>query len=442
MKGINLRCRRGGVLSRSAVSGLSGWTVAVGVAAVVLGVAGRSAAAEVGGTDPFAGTAVHALVEGMPGGAAVSQRLREVAKWRAAAADPGASAGARVEAWSAARQGVEALLASPGLAGHPLRGVWRTDLAEMLLVGYLGGVQRSAGGFVEFGLPTAAQREAFAEAVPAAWGHLEQAGPELAALEDRLRRDGVLRDRLADLGLEAWIFDQYRDQKTVWYAAVAGYWMTLLPADHPAYRDAVGPGAGEAVRARLRAGAKARLGPILAGEVGSDGLRLRAESLAGRLAWRGGDAAAARGHFQRAVMEPGAATARWNSDQLAAWLGRATLMEPAARRAAVLRELRKRSAVRERLDDRLLVTDALHRTLLSDAAGDAAAVERAYAVYFELLADPSLGASAGAVRNLVEGRWAEALLTSSPERGDAGDRRDAEAMDQKAVRGLPAAVRA
>ncbi|MEO0514116.1 MAG: hypothetical protein AAF086_02325 [Planctomycetota bacterium] len=333
--------------------------------------------------------------------------LVQIGQLRSAARDPKLTGQERLDKFNQARQMLRGLIEDPAMEGHPLRPVWRTDLAEMLLVTHLQGFRRSAASFVEFGVPTQTQQVAFAQDVPIALVMLMQADQEFQDLQSQLDRDVALREQLENSLATVRIFDEYRDQKTAWFKANAAYFLTLLPDDHP-YFVSLGSTTAQAKtpdaeRRRLRGAAMSKLAPFLSGEVGGDALQARAQSLAGRITLAAGDAAKAESDY----LAPAATSNAWNADRLAASIAKANAAAARGQGDAAeaqLVELAKRSAVRERLDDRLLVADALYLLRLQRSSA-----AQAYAVYFELLDDPALGDQAPALRNLIYDRWASSL---------------------------------
>ncbi len=323
----------------------------------------------------------------------------------------------RLAAVRGARESLETLINDPRFAGHPQRPVWRTELAELLIGVYLESFKQSATAFYEFGVATDEQRQAFEYAIPLAAGHMLAAHGEFMDLDNRLAHDAALRDRLeASLALHR-IHHDYRDQKSPYFSAYALYYATLLPDDHVFYTQlAKTPGMPDKpaeARVRLLRLAVLRLEPFLRGEVGREGVQRRARSLAGRATLALGNAAAAdRDHLTAAI-----SSSDFNLDILGAHIARALAQEAQGRAAAartMLAELTGRSAVRDTLSYRLIVTDALHLLLLRMAeaapeAGRAEALELAYSPYFELLHDPSLDAQRAGLRNLIFDRWASSL---------------------------------
>ncbi|MEM9914073.1 MAG: hypothetical protein AAF911_03835 [Planctomycetota bacterium] len=343
--------------------------------------------------------------------------LDQIEKLNQAARDPQRSGAERLEKFNQARRQLRGLIDDPATVGHPLRPVWRTDLAEMLLVTHLEGFRRSAPGFVEFGVPTENQRLAFAQDVPIALAMLVQADQEFRDLESQLDRDTDLRQQLERSLADATLFDLYRDQRTAWFKAKAAYLTTLLPDDHP-YFESLGATAGqaksvEAERQRLLGVALSGLQPILAGDVGGEALRARAHSLAARVALAQDESGRAEANHLPAAVAGNA----WNPDRLSASIAKARVAEQRGQAAVAetqLVSLAGKSAVIESLDYRLLVADALHLLRLrqaADATGSARQelVAQAYDVYFELLADPALGRNAGPLRNLIYDRWASSI---------------------------------
>lgn len=344
-------------------------------------------------------------------------RLIEVGQRSIALRAPSLDAAGRREAFNAARVALRGLIDDPEMAGHPLRPVWRTDLAQMLLVTYLEGLEGLAPSFYEFGVPSRAQRAAFERSVPAALSMMMQAETEFRDLDNRLSRDTAMRDALENSLAYYRIFDEYRDQKSAWFFANAAHFASLLPDDNP-YFMSLGSVPGQAKtpaaeRDRLRKLALRRLEPFLRGEVGNTTLLPRVQSLAGRLELSLGNAARADSQYLAAATK----SADWHADRLGASIARAEAAAAQGRSdaaAAQLTDLAAKSAVRQRLDFALVVTDARHRfavrraNALSDGERDAA-LRGAYDVYFELIEDPALGERGPAVRNLVFDRWAASL---------------------------------
>ncbi|MBB6430570.1 hypothetical protein [Algisphaera agarilytica] len=354
--------------------------------------------------------------------------LKQIDTLRAAARDSKLSGQERLTQFNEARKLLRGLIDNPEMEKHPLRPVWRTELAEMLLVTHLQGFRRSAPGFVEFGVPTANQRKAFEQDVPIALAMLIQASQEFRDLEARLDRDTALREQIETSLLNSLVFDQYRDQKNAWFAANAAYFATLLGDEHSFFLG--GNMTADKKRAEMRGVAMSMLRPFLDGDIGGDALQARAQSLAGRVLLSGGEADRAEAEY----LAPAVANPAWNSDRLAASIARASAIEQQGKPDVAevrLAELSKRSAVRERLDDRLLVADALHllRLRKAEQAQDAerdALITQAYAAYFELLNDPALGNGASALRNLIYDRWASSIPAEA---------------DAQTIQSLPGAVR-
>ena len=344
-------------------------------------------------------------------------RLIEVGQRTIALRDPALTPAERFEAFEGARSALRELIDNPEMAGHPLRPVWRTDLAQMLLVTYLEGLQGLAPSFYEFGVPSRDQRAAFERSVPAALSMMLQAETEFRDLDSRLSRNTAMRDALENSLAYYRIFDEYRDQKSAWFFANAAYFASLLPDDNP-YFVSLGAIPGQAKtpaaeRNRLRKLAQQELGPFLRGEVGNASLRPRVQSLAGRIEIALGNPARADAEY----LVPATEAAEWHADRLGAEIARAVAAADAGRldaAAARLADLATKSAVRQRLDFGLVVTDARHRLAVRKAntlpgAERDAALRDAYAVYFELMDDPALGERGPAVRNLVFDRWAASL---------------------------------
>ena len=349
----------------------------------------------------------------------VRQRHSEVAQ---------ASAEARTAAWDAYVGALRSLIEEPASQGHPLRPVARVDLAETWLVDRLQRQERLADGFVEFGVPTAAQRAAFDAVVPEAVAQLAEAEGELRDLQAQVGRDAALRQALEVTGGEAVVFGIYRDQKLPWYAASAGYLSTWVTGAEGRAAEA------EAVLRRLR--------PWLddGQPGGGGGMAERAMSLAGRATLASGRAEEAlRAYLRPAVSSAQASagtTGGWSTEQLFAALAEARAVGRASGGEAErvkLEAMRERPAVRGRFDFRLLVCDALHLAWRAEAEGRqgaarSEALAEAYGVYDAIRAAPEYGAGAAAVERLVFERWAAELPTG--------------AGFEEVVSDLPATVRA
>lgn len=348
---------------------------------------------------------------------AAEPRLITIGQHRIAFQDASRTVEERLEALAAARAEYRELIDSPEFANHPQRPVWRTDLAELLLVTYLEGFKQMANGFYELGVPSADQAAAFEDAVPDALEQVLRADAEFLDLDNRLSRDAAAREKLERSLAYYTIFDDYRNQKTAYFGAYAALYGTLLPDDHPYFQN-LGAIPGQRntpaeERKRLLYTAVQRLEPFVNGDVGNAALQARAKSIAGRATLGLGDAAAAESEY----LNPATQATSWSLDILAAWISKAKAQEKLGRATAgrsILVELGDKTAVKENLGFRLMVADALHLMLLrmADAApADRQEAERAraYQIYFDLIDDPSLGPQAQAVRNLVFDRWATSI---------------------------------
>ncbi|MEE9405020.1 MAG: hypothetical protein V3V20_09005 [Algisphaera sp.] len=326
-------------------------------------------------------------------------RLVEIGQLRAAFLDSSRSIGERRARLERARDAWRQLLDNPGFAGHPQMPVWRTQLAEQRLVYELEVFQQAASAFYEFGVPTQMQSQAFEEAVPAALAELEQAERDFQGLSNRVSRDRVLKAKLESTLAYYRIFNDYRDQKTRYYTALARYLATLLPDDHPVWLTAEPANAPAEARTALLRKAAAGLAPFVDGSTAvGDGLRVRVQSLAGRVATAQGDTAGATQYFDAVASSP-----VWNLEMLAVAIARARLAGGNAG-LAQLKELAARDGVASQPAAQLLVADARF-CLLRDAGQN----EAAYGIYFDLLDDPALGNRAVALRQVIYDRWASAL---------------------------------
>ena len=326
-------------------------------------------------------------------------RLIEIGRLRSAYLDPTRPAAERRRSLTQADAAWRELLRNPGFAAHPQMPVWRTQYAEQRLIYGLDVFGRSAADFYELGVPTAAQRAAFEDAVPAALTELEQAERDFRDLSERVSRDAALKEQLESSLAYYRIFDDFRDQKTRFYAARARYLATLLPDDHPWWKGAGRTAAPAAARQRLRAAAAEGFSFFTKPDsAAGEGLRLRARSLAGRVA-----AAAGRDADAVRLLDAAANDPAGGPDTLTAAIARA-VYAGGSERITRLAALGQKASVRQQPTARLLVADAQFRAL-RDAGQD----EAAYAVYQDLLADPALGDRAAALRQIIYNRWAAEL---------------------------------
>ncbi len=173
------------------------------------------------------------------------------------------------------------------------------------------------------------------------------------------------------------------------------------------------PGAAAAPAARQRLLDRAQqgltpflnLGPNPNPAVG-DGLRVRVQALAGRVA-----AAAGRGAEARRLLDAAAQDPAGGLDALTAAIAGA-VHAGERERLPRLETLARKAWVRQQPLARLLVADARFRGLR-----DAGQTNAAYAVYSELLDDPTLGDHAAGLRQVVYSRWAADL---GPDQDPAG----------------------
>ena len=344
-------------------------------------------------------------------------RLIEIGQYRIDYQNTDKPVDQRIEAFNQAREALQNLIDNPQFADHPQRPVWRTDLTEMLLVTYLEGFMRAANGFYEFGVPTAEQAAAYDDAAAEALRQMLRADAEFADLDTRLAQNPAERQRLEQSQAYYRIFDDYRDRKSAFFGGEAMHYGALLPDSHPYFQnlgDIPGQRQNPAEeRRRLRAFAVQKLEPVAAGEIQGKGLSTRARSVAGRATLYAGDPQDAKLRF----LDEAVKSTDWSLDLLGAHIAEALVAQAQKRTAeaeATLDQLANDSTVRRNLLFRLLVTDALHKLLLEQAAsvsgaGRDAAMSEAYQVYFAMLDDPSLADQAEGLRNLVFDRWASSV---------------------------------
>lgn len=279
--------------------------------------------------------------------------------------------------------------------------IWRSDLAEMLLVDELGVIHQQAADFYEFAIPTAEQAQAFGAAVVEALKLTSAADKMLARLNEgdaaaRLGEDAALRARLVE---------EYAAGRTDFFLAHAAYYTALLPEDDAYFAEAKDEPVASQRRALLELAG--RLCVYLLAQ-GSEDLRLAVTNLQGRVALRQGQTTAAIAYFDQVV-------ARNKSDrtELLARLSRATaLHEQGKDRLALasLAALERQTLRSANALDRLLVADLTHRILLAQAEKVAVeqrseAVAAAYEPYVALLDRGAGGSDAGVLRHFLFRRW-------------------------------------
>jgi hypothetical protein len=304
---------------------------------------------------------------------------------------------------------------------HDQRPIWQTDLAQNLILDYLHGLNQSAPLFADFGVTTAEQQQALADAAPEALALLVDAQLRLFNLRGEVGRDPAHSQQLQSSGLFFRLFDEYDQRRTPYFLAYAAYLVACLPAEAPYYADPQSPDAARVPqrvqdpgreRARLLSLAEGELKKV-SGKV-TDGLGIRdaAASLQARVLL-------ARGRYDQAlqaveeILDGGQRGMTW----LTARLTRAATLDRMGRVDQALQELnglRRDRAVTGDLRYSLLVTDLTHRVLLNEAHRQPptrrdAAISQSYQPYIELLSGPITGAQSQGLRDFIYRRWEASL---------------------------------
>ncbi len=298
--------------------------------------------------------------------------------------------------------------------------IWRIDLAQLLLFNYLGAVHNEAALFVDFGVPSDEQREAFGRAAVEAMEQLSDAELDLFDLRGYLPRQADFHEKYVATGLWRRIDEQYGQARLPVLLSFAAYYLALLPDDHDYYQNL---GAGRIPRQRTEAPAerqrlldlaRARLRPFIEDEQDRAGVRAFALPLYGRVLLRRGD------HQQaEQVLSPLLDGERSDINNLVANLVAATALDRRDRislRDQVIERLRRHPLVQASALYRLLVVDVehqlrLHRALAEDDRADRrAALRRAYQPYEDMLDDDELpSAQREGLRQFIFNRWAGTL---------------------------------
>lgn len=303
---------------------------------------------------------------------------------------------------------------------HDQRPIWQTDLAQGLILDYLHGLNQSAPLFSDFGVTTAEQQQALAEAAPEALIVLVDAQLRLFTLRGDVGRDPARSQRLQSSGLFFRLFDEYDKRRTPYFLAYAAYLVAQLPEDAPYYTDPDAPDYRQAKRKADVDSERRRLLLLAEGELEkvsgrlADGLSVRdaATTLHARVLL-------ARGRYDEsleAVDELIQGKDR-GINWLAARMTHAATLDRMGRVDQALLELndlRQHPAVMSDLRYNLLVTDLTHLVLLNDANRQSptkveAAVAGSYQPYLDLLNGPITGDQMQGLRDFIYRRWEASL---------------------------------
>ncbi|MCC7147265.1 MAG: hypothetical protein IT443_12535 [Phycisphaeraceae bacterium] len=157
----------------------------------------------------------------------------QVHQLRARYAQPDLPAEDRFAALDQALDGLRALVAQ--FPQHWQRPVWQTELADLLLYEWLTGPRQHADLFVEFGLPTTAQRQAVEQASLESFTALREARRAFDRLSKELpAQPDHEAQRVQTQKWPLWL--AYRDHNLPILTAKAALLLSLLPADSPALK--------------------------------------------------------------------------------------------------------------------------------------------------------------------------------------------------------------
>lgn len=336
----------------------------------------------------------------------------EIAQHKLRYADAALSRDEQIAAYESALERTRQLIRDQ--ADHPQRPIWQTDLAEMLLIEYLGAVHQNAAMFYEFGVPSAEQKAAFERAAVEALEAVESASLRFFQLQGSLPREPDHVELRVNTGLWDRMIGEYYEKRTAFYLAHAAHDVTLLPQDHPYWSESNVNVPDKEVgyakeRTRLGDVVQQSVSRFVADRADAAGVRVASTAVLGRNQL-------ALGKLDDALTNLDAAATAKSGDvyELSAHLGIAQLhaarkqFNEAVDKLAALDEF---PLIQSNLLYRLLLVDAQHRVLLQQAQAAPAtqrdaAIAAAYEPYLELLADESLGEQAASLQNYIYTRWA------------------------------------
>lgn len=310
------------------------------------------------------------------------------------------------------------LAMDPDLKNRRARGIWLTDLSEMLLFDLLMTRENAAPLFYEFGVTTAQQREVYTARIAEALQAAALAEEAIFDVQSTYGRDAAARAADQGSGLYYRLLEDYGMQRTPLYAAMAMYGTALLPDDAP-YFAQLGKDDGVKVpgqrskpedeRRRLFQESADRLETFLDENPG--GGEDTARALLGRVLAKLGRPGPGIEDQLDPVIENGSV----QLPSLVALLGKAMALVELKRFPAALETL-------DAADHHALVADSpLYRLLAADArfrvwrawaqSAKEGSAERkrylgnAYDAYFSMLKDPALGGAAAGMRSMIYQRW-------------------------------------
>lgn len=303
---------------------------------------------------------------------------------------------------------------------HPLRPIWQTDLAEMILTEYLQVVHNSAQIFYEFGVCTTEQKDAFEAAVVEALENLSEADRAFFRLQGELPKQADFVDKYENTGVFDRLMNKYWKLRTQYYLGFSAYYVTLLPNTQPYFTSSANPrvpekagdAAGEKRRLLSRIIENDQLQQYANDAADTAGVRAPVQGLLARAVMR-------RGDYQQALDQLDAVINGGIADlhHFTASLARAWTLERMKRgdqAFEAIDALRVHPLVQSNLLYRMVLVDLKHRLLLARA--EAAPAERkaelvnaAYDPYLEALSDPELGPAVDDLKIFVFKRWTQTI---------------------------------
>lgn len=302
--------------------------------------------------------------------------------------------------------------------------IWQTELAELLLFAQISVAGRQSEMFIEFGIPDQEQRQIFHESAALAYELAANANDRFFDLSGKLARDEALRNELEESGV---MFDkqQFEEARTPIMMAVAAYYTTLLPDDHPYFaniaagkRNPMVPAQANSIvleRSRLLNDAYDAIEPFASDTSDPFGIRKTiAMPLAGRIE-------AARGNGDEGIddwLRPIANDGQLKAQPINLTAELAIAFAEASRGAfgeaeAQLGDLESHPLVEGNALYRLLLADAAHRIIQLDieakpADQQAVMLPRAYQPYLDML-DAMDGDARAGMQGYVFTRWEESI---------------------------------
>lgn len=309
---------------------------------------------------------------------------------------------------------------------HVQRPLWQTNLAQELLFENAQYIHNFSSEFVEYGVPTEDQTEAFEDAIVEALEQLTDADRKFFSLQADVPRRSDFAERFENTGLWNRMMNEFYKLRTQYFLALASHYAAMVSDDHAYFQNlknnsVIPPDMQKAnaaeEKARLRGQALERAQRIL--EVNRDisaDPKLRTQLLIGR-------AEVALERPARAVEPLAEVISSTVGDQvnLEAQLTRAKALFNDSKQGeamSLMAELSSHPLLSQNAWWRLIVTDRTHlfeleqARAIEDADQRRLAIENAYEPYISLLTDPEFTSNPGraeALKNYVFKRWESSL---------------------------------